>query len=144
MALQNLLLGVNAHINYDLVLALVDMLEPEWAELSEDRLQGRYDDHCHINRVIGRTIDTVQDNVIERQAPAMDLIDKLLGPLDEWTISRLISHWRDEVWEQALRLLSTSALEERERLRQEIEAVTLKRSDVILFKEGAAGLRRLL
>ena len=32
--LQDLLLGINAHINYDLVLTLVDMLEPEWAELS--------------------------------------------------------------------------------------------------------------
>jgi hypothetical protein len=31
--LQNMLLGINAHINYDLVLTLVDMLKSEWAQL---------------------------------------------------------------------------------------------------------------
>jgi hypothetical protein len=34
-AIQLLLMGVNAHINYDLVLVLVDLLEPEWARLPE-------------------------------------------------------------------------------------------------------------
>ncbi len=34
-AISLLLLGVNAHINYDLVLAVADILEPEWQALSE-------------------------------------------------------------------------------------------------------------
>ena len=44
--LQDLLLGINAHINYDLVLTLVDMLEPEWAGLSPEQRGQRYEDHC--------------------------------------------------------------------------------------------------
>ena len=33
IVLQHLLLGINAHINYDLVLALVDVLDDEWPRL---------------------------------------------------------------------------------------------------------------
>lgn len=41
-AMQKLLLGVNAHINYDLVLTLVDMLEGEWDCHTKDMRNGRY------------------------------------------------------------------------------------------------------
>jgi len=44
LTVQNLILGVNAHINYDLVLATADMLEPEWSQLDEERRQARHDD----------------------------------------------------------------------------------------------------
>jgi hypothetical protein len=63
-ALQKLLLGVNAHINYDLVLTLVDLLADEWGQHSPALRQGRYADHCQINQIIGQTIDSVQDQVL--------------------------------------------------------------------------------
>jgi len=142
--LQNLMLGVNAHINYDLVLTLVDMLEPEWASSSEDHRARRYDDHCHVNVIIGRTIDIVQDSVIERESPSMDIVDKLLGPIDEWVTSSLISHWRDEVWEKAVLILETADPGDRERLRQVIETETLERADAILFLDGPGAIKTLL
>jgi hypothetical protein len=61
--LQNMLLGINAHINYDLVLTLVDMLEPGWAQLSSLQRARRYTDHCRVNAVIGRTVDVVQERL---------------------------------------------------------------------------------
>jgi hypothetical protein len=133
MVLQNLLIGINAHINYDLVMALVDVLEPEWAKLPEIHRQQRFADHCHVNDVIGWTIDDVQDNVIERLAPAMDIVDILLGPIDEWMASTLITHWRDEVWDNAINYIKTPEPNAREELRQHIELVTLERGAAILF-----------
>jgi hypothetical protein len=114
--LQKLLLGVNAHINYDLVFTLVDLLKPEWETLSEDQRVLRYTDHCHVNQVIGQTIDSVQDLVIEPAMPIMDLVDKLLGPIDEMLISHLITHWRETVWKNAIHLLETEDAEEQTRL----------------------------
>ena len=131
--LQILLLGVNAHINYDLVLTLVDMLYPEWESLPAAQKRQRYEDHCHINDVIGRTIDTVQDQVIEPVSPAMDIIDTVLGPFDEWLTSRLISHWREEVWQNAMIWLSAPYVADKEALRKQIEATTLNRAKTILF-----------
>jgi hypothetical protein len=64
--LQHLLLGVNAHINYDLVLTLHEILAPEWPRLPASAKEVRYEDHCLVNTVIAETIDQVQDEVIEK------------------------------------------------------------------------------
>ncbi len=141
--LQNLLLGVNAHINYDLVLTLVDVLEQEWAQSSPPQRQRRYTDHCHVNFVIGRTIDAVQDDILERLEPALDIADKLMGRLDEWLISRLITHWRDEVWANAIKLIETPHPANREQLRRQIEAVALKRANAILLAGGPGAVGHL-
>ena len=141
--LQNLLLGVNAHINYDLVLALVDMLEPEWAQLSEERRNQRYADHCHVNEVIGRSVDSVQANVVEPLEPALEIADELLGPIDEWMTSKLLSHWREAVWKQALSLVKSDP-QQRERLRKQVEIETLRRAQAILLKRGLQTLADLI
>lgn len=135
LALQKLLLGVNAHINYDLVFTLVELLEPEWAELSESQRAERNADHRFVNEIIGRTIDTVQDTVLEPTMPAMDIVDKLMGPFDEIMLSRLITHWRDRVWDYATLLLDTKESEERLRVIQQIEMDALRQVDAILGKD---------
>lgn len=132
--LQKMLLGINAHINYDLVFALADLLEPEWDQLTPGQREERHADHCHVNTIIGRTIDTVQDDVMERYSPSMDLLDKLLGPLDEMIASRLISGWREEVWQQAVRYLELPYPNEREELRRQIEVATLRKANIILLR----------
>ncbi len=131
LPLQNLLLGINAHINYDLVLTLVDLLRPEWREHSDEQRAARYSDYCHVNEVIARTIDRVQDEVLEPGMPAMELIDRLLGPLDELLISRLINHWRETVWQNAYCLLEAGADEERLALIQQVEGEALRLGELI-------------
>jgi hypothetical protein len=103
--LQHLMLGVNAHINYDLVITLAELLQGEWDSLPEDRQQDRFSDHCKINQIIAETIDEVQDRIVVRMDWRMDIVDKLLGRLDEKLCSGLITYWRAEVWENALQLL---------------------------------------
>ncbi len=132
LALQHLLLGVNAHINYDLVLALSDVLRSEWARLTPAKREERYLDHTHVNTVIARTVDTVQDQVIEEHTPWMDVIDRLCGNLDEWLISSLICRWREEVWSYAVRLLNAPSSAEREQLRKELETKVLKRGEELI------------
>jgi Family of unknown function (DUF5995) len=131
LALQKLLAGINAHINYDLVLSLVDMLEPEWGGLGDDQRATRYQDHCHVNAVIGRTIDAVQDQILDPVMPSMVLIDELLGPVDEALVSHLIMHWRETVWRDAMQLLEQSEPGERERLIRKIERSALEIASLI-------------
>jgi Family of unknown function (DUF5995) len=119
--LQHLLLGVNAHINFDLVFTLVDLLAREWAELTDERRAQRHADHTLVNRITGETVDAVQDQVIDQHSPWYDFVDKLLGPVDEWLTSRLISHWREEVWDNAVCYLAAATPEERAALRQHVE-----------------------
>ena len=125
-SLQNLFLGVNAHINYDLVLTVYDLLHPEWANLTPALRQSRYEDHTHVNEVIAGTIDRVQDTVIERYTPAMDWVDKLLGPLDEWMTAKMITRWRETVWQNAVQMVEEPTEAERERVRGEVEKDALR------------------
>ncbi|MBK6622254.1 MAG: hypothetical protein IPG32_15740 [Saprospirales bacterium] len=141
--IQKLLLGVNAHINFDLALTVVDLLGPEWAELDEDQRSIRFADYCHVNEIIGETIDKVQDQILETDSRGMELLDTYLGRLDEWLISRLIRAWRSEVWEQAGAMLV--ATEEAQRAGQisALEEKTLLRGEAILFKNGVRSLNDL-
>lgn len=120
--LQLLLAGVNAHINYDLVLTLVDLLDDEWMDLDEDGRERRRADYDHINRVISTTADGVQDFVVERRAPGLDLFDKILGPLDERIAVKVLTGWRTRVWSQAI-----ATMAEREPDRRGVRVGTLER-----------------
>lgn len=106
--LQVLFLGINAHINHDLVYALTDVLD-DWDRLDATRRLEREVDHRNVNLVIARTVDIVQDEVIDPLSPALGLLDDVLAGLDEWVFSRLIADWRGDVWDQAQRLLAAPA-----------------------------------
>ncbi|HEV2733488.1 MAG TPA: DUF5995 family protein, partial [Longimicrobiaceae bacterium] len=130
-AVVNLLLGVNAHINYDLVLVTAELLEPEWASLPPELRQVRHADYSAVNAVIAETIDAVQDRVLERHDPGMELADTLLGRLDEWWTARLISSWRGDVWRSAVKLVECAGPAEALRLRGEVEEAAMLRAGLL-------------
>jgi hypothetical protein len=140
-ALQDLVLGVNAHINYDLVYALSDILAPEWSQLTDEKRKMRYRDHCHVNEIINHTINAVQDQVIDRYQPFFGLVDKVLGPIDEWMTALLISEWREEVWEHATKILDSSEPAARQAILARVEQISIQRAHDIL---GLGGLVELV
>lgn len=102
--LQVLFLGINAHINHDLVFALGDVLD-DWDRLDATTRLRREVDHRNVNLVIARTVDVVQDEVVDPRSPMLGFLDDIFAGLDEWLFSLLISGWRSDVWDQAQRLL---------------------------------------
>lgn len=94
--------------------------------MNEEQRATRFGDYCHVNDIIGRTIDDVQDQVLEPAMPEMDIVDKLLGPLDEWLVSGLITRWRETVWQNAARLLEAKDDNERQALLQGVEEEALE------------------
>lgn len=143
-ALQNLVLGVNAHINHDLVFAVADLLEGEWAQIDTARRQGRYRDYCLVNAIINQTIDSVQDQVLEKSSPGMSLVDAFLGPLDEMLVTRKINEWREQVWELAIRYVEMPDATARQALREQIETDSLQRANAILGNAGLLGYLKAL
>lgn len=131
--LQNLLLGVNAHINYDLVFALADVLEPEWQNAPDLLKEMRFRDHQMVNTIIGETVDEVQDNVVERFSPLLDVIDTVGGPFDEWVASWFISVWRDDVWRSAVELLDCKECSDQENVRRRVELKAIERARLLLL-----------
>ncbi len=131
--LQNLFLGVNAHINYDLALVIYDLLHAEWGNLSSAQRQAHYEDYCLVNDIIAETLDAVQDQVVERHSPLMALVDWLGGRMDEFIVTQLITHWREEVWHTARQLVEAADDKAWEQVRQKLEKTALQRSRVILW-----------
>lgn len=137
--LQNLLLGVNAHICYDLIFALSDSLEVEWVDLSDEERDSRYRDYCHVNHIIGTTIDAVQDDVISLYDRKMITVDFAFGRIDEWMIQTLITRWRKDVWEQTIAYMS-AAPQDRPTIRQTYETQAEQRSEAIQGQRGILGI----
>lgn len=138
--LQHLILGVNAHINYDLVYVIYDMLHTEWPQLSPEEIAQRYRDHCHVNDVIYRTIDAVQADVVGEYSAAMNWVDTAFLKLDEWLLHRLICRWREGVWTSATRLM-TCTEPDSPAVHRFIEQTAVQRGQAILFERGLTGLR---
>lgn len=137
--MQNLLLGINAHICYDLIFALVDSIHDEWKGLSEENRKHRYQDYCTVNDVIGMTVDAVQDEVVEAYSRFMIAVDYAFGRLDEWMIHTLIKRWRDQVWDQSMAYMSASP-DERPALKQQYTEQAEQRSRAIQGQRGIRGI----
>ena len=132
-ALQHLLLGVNAHINYDLTLTLVELLGPTWTTLTDEQRQQYQHDFDLVNVIIKGTINQVQDEVLERHDWLMAWVDLLGGPLDEWFTGWLITGWRDEVWREAMNMMACADAAAQEQCRLNLETTSLERGRWILW-----------
>ena len=125
-AWRHLLLGVNAHINFDLVLTLQELLDAEWSGLSGERRKRRYEDYCRVNAIIAATIDAVQDEILAPDFPVSTLLDRVLGRLDEYIISHVITTWRDQTWENAVLMLEAPDPAGRELIIRRVEEDSLR------------------
>jgi hypothetical protein len=57
-----------------------------------------------------------------------------LGPFDEWVASAMISEWRENVWEHAVRMVELQDDAEREQLRQAVEIKAHRFGEHILLR----------
>lgn len=142
--IQRLLLGINAHINMDLPLTMDELLAPEWAGLPLVVRARREDDFRRVNEIIGRTADTVQDSVLEAAVPSMGVLDVLMGRGDEFLASRLLFRWRENAWENSIRLVEAPDLRARKAVLRAMEDRALHTADAILLSGGPSALVALL
>jgi hypothetical protein len=142
--LQLMLLGINAHINYDLVLTLEELLRPEWPSLTSAGRAARLADYLHVNEIIGHTIDAVQDDILSPEMPIMRVIDVAMGPVDEWLLSRLLARWRDRAWRDTLLLLAAAKADTRRQIIKGVEISALRRAKAICRPRRMMAWREIL
>ncbi len=119
-ALQLVLLGVNAHVNRDLPMALADVLD-DWRLLDATAHERRRLDHDRVNTVIARLTDDLQGQIVNPTMPALDLLDRLMGSLDERLFAAGVTLWRRRSWQDAQRLVLAADPDERASICREIE-----------------------
>ncbi len=93
--LQEAALGINAHINHDLALAIYQ------ASLDPNR-SIRHEDHKLVNDVLASVIDDVQDFLVEQYDPDLAGLDSRFGRLDEILFVGALRQWSERAWRSAV------------------------------------------
>ena len=111
--LSHVLLGMNAHINFDLAQALVAVITPdEFADASLIERRGR--DHRHIDSVLAERVAAEDKELKKVELPGQrTLLDRLLTPFNRLGTRRFLAESREKVWHNA-RLLNEARVNSEE------------------------------
>jgi hypothetical protein len=100
--LRHVLLGMNAHINYDLPQALVAVITDE--QFDDPVLMARREaDHKVIDTVLATRAAAEDDELTAISGPGT-LLDRLLRPLNRLGTQRFLREAREKVWANAIAL----------------------------------------
>jgi Family of unknown function (DUF5995) len=100
--LRHVLLGMNAHINYDLPQALVAVITDE--QFDDPVLMARREaDHKVIDTVLATRVAAEDDELTAISGPGT-LLDRLLRPLNRLGTQRFLREAREKVWANAIAL----------------------------------------
>lgn len=138
-AVQDLLLGANAHIQRDLpyMLAAVGLAGRDGTSHKPD--------HDRVDAILNQTYPSVLDTIAERfqpidalAAPGFDPVGGLVG---NFTASQLLETWRELAWRNAERLLNARTQSEQARVEASIEANATMSARAIAAIPMPAGYR---
>jgi uncharacterized protein DUF5995 len=100
--LNRLLLGMNAHINYDLPQALLAVITDE--EFDDPELIARREaDHKAIDDILASRVSAEDDALVGIGGPG-SLLDRVLKPLNQRGTKRFLREARQKVWANAISL----------------------------------------
>jgi len=106
-AVRHVLLGMNAHINYDLPQALLAVISD--AEFGDPQVRARREaDHRRIDEVLAVRVGA-EDAELQRIEPARTWQDRALQPLNRMATRRFLRESRAKVWANALELSKARA-----------------------------------
>jgi hypothetical protein len=97
--LRHVLLGMNAHINYDLAQSLLAVISEEEFD-DPELLASRAADHEHIDSVLVARVGA-EDSELESLSGGRSLVDRLLQPLNRLGTKRFLRESRAKVWANA-------------------------------------------
>jgi hypothetical protein len=106
LVLQDMLLGVNAHVNNDLPLALSSI------SIDPDR-DARYRDHAAVNAVLGAVTERATTRLAALYAPGFTSMDECAGHIDEVLSLFSLQVARESAWEGAVSLTNARSTIER-------------------------------
>ncbi|MGH2727733.1 MAG: DUF5995 family protein [Actinomycetota bacterium] len=115
-AVQDVFLGMNAHIQRDLpfALAAVGLVKADGSS--------RKPDHDRVNEVLSGVLDEIQDELGRLYDPLFAWTDASPSPVDEMGPLEMLKLWREGAWRNAERLTFARSEAERATVVAQIEA----------------------
>jgi hypothetical protein len=115
-AAQDMLLGINAHVQNDMPFVIAAL------GLRTKAGESRKPDHDLVNEVLDRAYQPVIDEVAARYDPFVSTTNASWNPLDDVAGLEMVKGWREQVWRNAERLVNARSDEEREQVADDIKA----------------------
>lgn len=96
--LRHSLLGINAHINYDLPQALLAVItDPEFDD--EELMASRAADHAHVDSILVARVPEEDKRLAEVEEPGdRTIVDRVLRPFNRAGTRRFLKEGRRKVW----------------------------------------------
>lgn len=118
-AVQDIFLGMNAHIQRDLpvILAGVGLVQADGST--------RKSDHDAVNEILSGVLDHIEDEIGRLYDPMVTLADASPSPVDEMGALELLKSWREGAWRNAERLTLATSDAERKVIMTQIETYAL-------------------
>ena len=135
-ATQDMLLGINAHVQRDMpyVLASVGLRKPDGTS--------RKPDHDSPNQVLQNAYETIVRDVERRYDPLIAVTNSSATPLDDFGGLEMVKGWREGVWRNAERLLNAKTEADRALVAQSIEQNAAAWARMIAATPGPPGYRQ--
>jgi hypothetical protein len=115
-AAQDMLLGINAHVQNDMPFVLARL------GLRDRQGRSRKPDHDLTNEVLSSSYERVVGAVRERYDASMGVTNPPGVPVDDVAGLEIVREWRERVWRNAERLVNAESEAERAQVAAEIEA----------------------
>ncbi len=121
----NLLLGMSAHVNRDLPLALAEigLVRPDGSS--------RKDDHNKVNQFLVRVVQPVIEEVARRFDPSADDGSIDGTTMDETATLQLLFGWREEAWRNAERIALADTPAQKAAVIRSIEDAALAKAELL-------------
>ncbi len=134
-AAQDMLLGINAHVQRDMpyVLATVGLRTPDG--------KSRKPDHDVGNEILADAYEAVVRDVERRYDPFLAVSNSSATPLDDFAGLELVKGWREGVWRNAERILNARTAVERRLVDESIERNAAEWARQIASFPGPPGYR---
>ena len=134
-AAQDMLLGINAHVQRDMpyVLAAVGIRTPDG--------KSRKRDHDVGNKILAAGYETIVRDTERRYDPFLAVTNSSATPLDDFAGLEMVKGWRERVWRNAERLLNARTEGERQLVVADIENGAAASARTIAATPGPPGYR---
>ena len=122
--LRHVLLGMNAHVNYDLPQSLLAVITDEEFD-DPEAVARREKDHRHIDDILVSRVAEEDEELKAVERPGdRTLVDRLLQPFNRAATKRFLKEARRKVWRNA-RLLSRARREGPAELERRVEELAI-------------------
>jgi hypothetical protein len=109
---QDLILGLNAHINYDLAYGIYLNLKEHGDQRNHLLLPRRKFDHDQVNNILMRSMPQIVETLTRDYGGEILFLRRLTPKLDDFLTQTGLKYYRERVWWSAISYLTTTGEEE--------------------------------